>query len=71
MGSLHFIISGAASAAVSVLHNETALPMTTVMAGCSVLTFLILHFGAKSKPEHKPKKAAEKEEKVQKPVPVS
>ena len=71
MGSLHFIISGAASAAVSVLHNETALPMTTVMAGCSILTFLILHFGAKSKPEHKPKKAIQREEKEQKPVPVS
>lgn len=70
MGSLHFIISGAAAAMVSALHNETALPMTTVMAGCSILTFLILHFGAKEKPEHKPKKVVEKEEEQQ-AVPVS
>lgn len=70
MGSLHFIISGAAAALVSALHNETALPMTTVMAGCSVLTFLILYFGTKTKPEHKPKKVVEKEEE-QKAVPVS
>lgn len=61
MGSMHFIIAGATSAIVSALHNETALPMTGAMAGCSILTFLILQFGTKAKPEHKPKIVVEQE----------
>jgi DHA1 family bicyclomycin/chloramphenicol resistance-like MFS transporter len=47
MGALQMGIGATASAAVSVLQNNTALPMTAVMAFCSVAAFAIFMMGRK------------------------
>jgi DHA1 family bicyclomycin/chloramphenicol resistance-like MFS transporter len=44
-GSLLMIFAGCSSAAVSHLHNGTALPMAIVMAGCIAISFLSLLIG--------------------------
>jgi len=45
MGSFRMAIGGLVSAAVSVLHNNTILPMVVVMALCAVAGLLILYIG--------------------------
>jgi len=47
MGAIQMGIGAIASALVSILQNETALPMSGVMAFCSVTAFAILQFGRK------------------------
>jgi MFS transporter, DHA1 family, multidrug resistance protein len=47
MGALQMGFGAVASAMVGVFFNNTALPMTGVMAACAVLAFLILLFGRK------------------------
>lgn len=42
LGSIQLGIGAIASALVSFLHNETAMPMMGVMAGCALLSYLIL-----------------------------
>ncbi|MDQ3277685.1 MAG: multidrug effflux MFS transporter [Bacteroidota bacterium] len=45
MGAIQMGIGAVASALVGVFFNNTALPMTGVMAGCAVFALLILAFG--------------------------
>lgn len=45
MGGLQMGLGALSSVAVSVLSNNTALPMTGIMALCSVLSFGILMIG--------------------------
>jgi len=47
MGAIQMGIGAAASAAVSLLQNNTALPMTGVMAFCSITAFSIFMMGRK------------------------
>jgi len=47
MGAIQMGIGAFTSALVSFLSNQTALPMTGVMAGCSLLSFCILMIGGK------------------------
>jgi DHA1 family bicyclomycin/chloramphenicol resistance-like MFS transporter len=47
MGAIQMGIGATASAAVSVLQNNTALPMTGVMAVCSITAFSIFMLGRK------------------------
>ncbi|MEJ7589459.1 MAG: Bcr/CflA family multidrug efflux MFS transporter [Ferruginibacter sp.] len=47
MGAIQMGIGAFTSALVSFLSNNTALPMTGVMAACSLLSFLILIIGGK------------------------
>ena len=47
MGAIQMGIGTLSSAAVSVFNNKTALPMTAVMAFCSVCAFCILMMGRK------------------------
>jgi DHA1 family bicyclomycin/chloramphenicol resistance-like MFS transporter len=47
MGALQMGFGALASAMVGVFFNNTALPMTGVMAGCALTGFLILIFGQK------------------------
>ena len=42
MGCLQMVAGASASALVSYLHNGTALPMVSVMAGCTCLSLLVL-----------------------------
>ena len=42
MGCFQMFFSAMASAAVSLLHNSTAIPMTTVIAGCAVTGFVFI-----------------------------
>lgn len=45
MGSIQMALGAGASAMVGLLSNGTAIPMTAVMAGCSLTAVLILLFG--------------------------
>jgi DHA1 family bicyclomycin/chloramphenicol resistance-like MFS transporter len=45
LGSIQMFFSALASAAVSVLFNQTALPMTGVIAICSFLSFALIIIG--------------------------
>jgi DHA1 family bicyclomycin/chloramphenicol resistance-like MFS transporter len=45
LGAIQMGLGAVASAAVGWLFNGTALPMTGVMAGCAITSFLILTFG--------------------------
>ncbi|MEO6221362.1 MAG: multidrug effflux MFS transporter [Ginsengibacter sp.] len=47
MGAIQLGIGAFTSALVSVLHNETALPMAGVMAACAVISFGVLMAGNK------------------------
>ena len=47
MGAIQMGLGALASAIVSLLSNHTALPMTGVMASCSILSFCILMIGGK------------------------
>lgn len=47
MGAIQMGIGALTSAIVSVLSNQTALPMTGVMASCSILSFCILMIGGR------------------------
>lgn len=47
MGAIQLGIGAFTSALVSILHNESALPMTGVMAACAVLSFLVLLGGSR------------------------
>jgi len=47
MGAIQMGIGAGASATVSLLQNHTALPMTGVMAGCSIIAFSIFLTGRK------------------------
>jgi DHA1 family bicyclomycin/chloramphenicol resistance-like MFS transporter len=47
MGAIQLGIGAFTSALVSMLHNETALPMTGVMAFCALLSFVVLLLGRK------------------------
>lgn len=47
MGCVQMFFSAAASAAVSLLHNNTAIPMTIVIACCSLLSFLFISMALK------------------------
>jgi DHA1 family bicyclomycin/chloramphenicol resistance-like MFS transporter len=42
MGCFQMFFSALASAAVSILHNNTAIPMTTVIACCAVTSFIFI-----------------------------
>jgi DHA1 family bicyclomycin/chloramphenicol resistance-like MFS transporter len=48
MGAIQMGIGAGASALVSLLQNETAMPMTGVMAGCSFVALSILRLGRKN-----------------------
>lgn len=48
MGSFRMGMGGFVSAAVSMLHNNTALPMVGMMVFCAVMGLAILFFGKKS-----------------------
>jgi DHA1 family bicyclomycin/chloramphenicol resistance-like MFS transporter len=45
LGALQLGVGAIASAIVSILDNHTAIPMSTVMFTCALLSFLILFFG--------------------------
>lgn len=45
MGAIQLGIGAMTSALVSILHNETALPMAGVMACCAILSFVVLMAG--------------------------
>jgi DHA1 family bicyclomycin/chloramphenicol resistance-like MFS transporter len=45
MGSIQMALGAGASAMVGLLTNGTAMPMTGVMAGCSLIAVLILLLG--------------------------
>lgn len=45
MGSLQMIAGAAASALVSLLHDGTAVPMASMMAGCTLLSLAVLIVG--------------------------
>jgi DHA1 family bicyclomycin/chloramphenicol resistance-like MFS transporter len=45
LGSFRMTMGGVVSALVSVLHNNTALPMVGVMAGCSACGLTLLLAG--------------------------
>lgn len=62
MGAIQMGIGACASAAVSLLQNNTALPMTGVMAGCSITAFVIFHQGRKIIVQQPTQKALEEEE---------
>lgn len=47
MGAIQMGIGAFTSALVSILSNNTALPMTGVMAGCAIASFCILMIGGK------------------------
>ena len=47
MGAIQLGVGAFTSAVVSFLHNETAIPMTGVMAACAVLSFLVLMGGSR------------------------
>ena len=47
MGAIQLGIGAFTSALVSLLHNETALPMAGVMAACAVLSFIVLMAGSR------------------------
>ncbi len=47
MGSLQMVFGALASAAISALHDNTALPMTGVIAFCSITSITIILFGTK------------------------
>jgi DHA1 family bicyclomycin/chloramphenicol resistance-like MFS transporter len=42
MGCFQMFFSALASAVVSILHNNTAIPMTTVIACCSAISFIFI-----------------------------
>lgn len=47
MGAIQLGIGAFTSALVSLLHNETALPMSGVMASCAVSSFIVLLAGSR------------------------
>ncbi len=47
LGALQLGAGALASGLVSFLHNGTALPMTTVMIACSIISLIILQVGSK------------------------
>lgn len=47
MGAIQMTLAALASAAIGLLANETALPMTGVMAACAVIGLLILTLGTR------------------------
>lgn len=47
MGSLQMVTGAIASAAVSYLHNGTAVPMVSMMTGCAVVSLVVLQAGRK------------------------
>lgn len=47
LGSIQLTIGAVASALVSMLHNNTYIPMTSIMAFCAVSSYLILIFAAR------------------------
>ncbi|MDQ6889901.1 MAG: multidrug effflux MFS transporter [Bacteroidota bacterium] len=47
MGAIQLSMGAFTSALVSLLHNETALPMAGVMAACAVISFIVLLLGNK------------------------
>jgi DHA1 family bicyclomycin/chloramphenicol resistance-like MFS transporter len=48
MGSFRMTMGGLASAGVSLLHNNTALPMVGMMALCAISGLLLLFLGKRS-----------------------
>ena len=52
IGSLQMVAGASASGLVSYLHNETAIPMVSVMAGCAGISLMVLYGAAAwAKPE--------------------
>lgn len=51
MGALQMFIGAGASALVGVWQDSTAVPMTAVMAGCSLTAFFLFFFGRKKLPD--------------------
>lgn len=47
LGSIQLSIGAVASALVSMFHNNTSIPMTSIMAFCAVSSYLILVFASK------------------------
>lgn len=47
LGSIQLTIGAVASALVSMLHNNTYIPMTSIMAFCAVSSYLILIFAVR------------------------
>ncbi|SFC47688.1 MFS transporter, DHA1 family, bicyclomycin/chloramphenicol resistance protein [Parapedobacter composti] len=54
MGSIQMGCGALSSALVSYLHNQTAVPMTAVMAGCAVLSLFILLAGSPRPADSRP-----------------
>lgn len=52
MGSLQFAVSATASALVSLLANQTAVPMAAVMLGCAVFAAIMVFIGARVSAAH-------------------
>ena len=48
MGSIQMALGAGASAMVGLLTNGTAMPMTGVMAGCSLIAVLFLLLGRRA-----------------------
>jgi len=48
MGAIQLGIGAFTSALVSMLHNETALPMAGIMACCAITSFIVLLLGNKA-----------------------
>src|SRR5690606_1709295 len=44
LGSIQLSIGALASVLVSVLHNNTNIPMVAIMAACAIISYLILLF---------------------------
>jgi DHA1 family bicyclomycin/chloramphenicol resistance-like MFS transporter len=61
LGAVQMGIGAAASATVSILQNNTAKPMTGVMAACAITAFLIFRFGRKISPQSTPEKLDRKD----------
>lgn len=60
MGALQFVIAALSAAIVSLIHNNTALPMTGAMAAASLLGLMVLRAGARARTEPGVEKVVEK-----------
>ncbi len=60
MGALQFVIAALSAAIVSLIHNQTALPMTGAMAAASLLGLIVLWAGARARTEPGVEKVVEK-----------
>ncbi|GHA77985.1 multidrug effflux MFS transporter [Pontibacter akesuensis] len=64
LGSFRMAMGGLMSAAVSVLHTGTTLPMVSVMAGCAVVGMILLLLGKRTIRHRASKRAVEEDPSV-------